>query len=408
MSVFRCRSLASRGSAGFTLVELLVVMAIIAILISLLMPAVQMAREAARRSKCSNQLRQVAVALLNYESSNKTFPPGGLSTAAGGYGHSWWVRILPYLEETETYNDFQQYGENTGWLGKNGNVDNRNLLYKQHFPFMECPSTTLDRWGLTTAEDEYAYIEMSSYTGISGAEGHPTTRDQKNPNGTASGRVSFGGVLIVGRGIAISDIRDGTSKTMVVSEQSSWCIDQNATRRDCRSDCGCGFTMGPANNDPYERHYNLSCMLHPIGTTNYEALGIPGNCGPNRPLLSQHGGGVNAVYADGSVQYLDKKHGNPCALQPRKSRRWQSGCGKRMSMPARGAQRSAAPRKTANRAGSGLRADSSAPWPPWRFWDPRRAVAARSTARSRARSASRGNRFAREWWSSPIWNGEPI
>ena len=304
----RLRNRAGRGGpafAGFTLVELLVVMAIISILIALLLPAVQMAREAARRSRCSNHLRQVGLALLNYESTHKTLPPGGLSTAAGWYGHSWWVRMLPYIEEQEIYDDFDQRGDNTGWLGNGGNVYNRDLLRKQHFPFMICPSSpSLDRWALTTAEDGYASIESPTYTGISGAFGHPTTRDQKNPGGTSNGLISFGGVLIVGRSVSISDIRDGTSKTMMVSEQSDWCIDVNGAKQDCRSDCASGFPMGPATKDPYERHYNLTAVLHPIGTKSYEAVGVAGNCGPNRPLQSPHGAGVNALLADGSVQFL--------------------------------------------------------------------------------------------------------
>ncbi len=88
------------GRKGFTLVELLVVIAIIGILVGLLLPAVQAAREAARRMQCSNNLKQLALGMLNYESTYKKFPqgvrPGGWN---GGWGTSFYVRILPYIDK---------------------------------------------------------------------------------------------------------------------------------------------------------------------------------------------------------------------------------------------------------------------------------------------------------------------
>ena len=87
-----------RTSRGFTLVELLVVITIIGILIALLLPAVQAAREAARRAKCSNNLKQIGLALLNYESAHGTFPAGGSHSPSGWYGFSWMIQIFPYCE----------------------------------------------------------------------------------------------------------------------------------------------------------------------------------------------------------------------------------------------------------------------------------------------------------------------
>src|SRR5664280_2834655 len=102
--------------AAFTLVELLVVITIIGILISLLLPAVQAAREAARRLQCQNNLKQIGLALLSYESSNDMFPPGGLAGSGSTNGYSWWVRILPYVEQG---NIFSQLNWQTGWLPSN-------------------------------------------------------------------------------------------------------------------------------------------------------------------------------------------------------------------------------------------------------------------------------------------------
>jgi len=292
------------GRAAFTLVELLVVITIIAILIALLLPAVQKAREAARRTQCANNLKQIGLAIHNYESAIKTLPPGGLYTTAGWYGHSWLVRILPYVEEVTIYEDFDQKSDTTGWVGRGGNAYNREVLHRQHFAFMVCPSTNLERYALTTAADEYAWVESPNYVGISGAIGHVTTRD-KGPVAGAYGKVSWGGSFVVQKAITLADMRDGTTKTMMVSEQSGWCVDSKGMRQDCRSDCGSGFAMGPASieKDSFERQYNLTCVIHPIGLTGYDALGVPGNCGPNRPLQSNHSGGVNGLLGDGSVSF---------------------------------------------------------------------------------------------------------
>jgi len=118
----RIRLRSSHLARAFTLVELLVVIAIIAILIALLLPAVQAAREAARRTQCMNNLKQVGVALHNYESAIGTFPSGGLGRdnsgfARGGFGHSWWVRIMPYIEQENIYEEFDQDSRGYG-LGR--------------------------------------------------------------------------------------------------------------------------------------------------------------------------------------------------------------------------------------------------------------------------------------------------
>src|SRR4029079_15185041 len=97
--------MSDRKSHGFTLVELLVVIAIIGLLVALLLPAIQAAREAARRSQCKNNLKQIGLALHNYERARGTFPPGFISHATAtndpglGPGWGWAAHILPYLEE---------------------------------------------------------------------------------------------------------------------------------------------------------------------------------------------------------------------------------------------------------------------------------------------------------------------
>ena len=100
---------------GFTLIELLVVIAIIAILVALLLPAVQQAREAARRSQCKNNLKQLGVALHNYHEVFSTFPNGVVASAVNGWGTSWWARILPYTDQPGLYEQLTFDGAHPGW-----------------------------------------------------------------------------------------------------------------------------------------------------------------------------------------------------------------------------------------------------------------------------------------------------
>lgn len=301
----RAAPIKAASRCGFTLVELLVVIAIIGILVSLLLPAVQAAREAARRISCTNNLKQVGLGLLNYESGNKVFPPGGLVTGGGGYGHSWWIRILPSLESSTVYEKFDQKSNYTGWVGGDsygGNVANRNLLRNVEFEYMFCPSSPLPRQVLTVAEHNQGNIMSPCYVGISGAHDHPSTTN-KNPVQGVDGKLSLGGVLIPGRAIAVKDITDGTTNTLVVAEQSDWCRDAAGTRADCRSDCGHGFCMGPGN-DGWQRAFNMTTIVHRLGEKSWNALGVPGNCGPNRAIQSAHSGGALGVLCDGSVRFL--------------------------------------------------------------------------------------------------------
>src|SRR5215831_17732652 len=98
-----------RPHRGFTLIELLVVIAIIAVLIALLLPAVQSAREAARRAQCVNNLKQIGLAMHNYESANSSLPPG----IKGSVWGTWLVYVLPFMEQSSMFNAWNYYGNNS-------------------------------------------------------------------------------------------------------------------------------------------------------------------------------------------------------------------------------------------------------------------------------------------------------
>ena len=305
-------------TTGFTLVELLVVITIIGILIALLLPAVQAAREAARNMQCQNNLKQVGLALLNYESSAMSLPYGGCGNKVSSialFGASWWVRIMPFLESTVA--DQYEYWRG-GYIGADGwNPTIGALLNKTAFGFMHCPSSTLPRWVFPT----HTFGESPTYTGISGSADGRNTSSGRNVysekyvpiyGGTCgNGYVSQGGVLIVDRAVSMSEITDGTSNTIAVGEQSDWLSPVNATvgfacdGGDCRADQGHGFTMGPAKFTSGDyRSFNLTCIYHPINTKSSTGIGI-GSCGGvNTPIQSAHPNGANVVMADGSVHPL--------------------------------------------------------------------------------------------------------
>jgi prepilin-type N-terminal cleavage/methylation domain-containing protein len=304
---------------GFTLIELLVVIAIIAILIGLLLPAVQKVREAAARMNCSNNLKQLGLALHNFHDVNERFPPGAArdqtpfgiaGTAGGGWGSSWKVYILPYIEQDNIYKGwvFDGTGNGSGYQHAGNMALVHNITIKPY----RCPSSAVPEF-YATSNNNGSIQMFSSYMGISGAAGAAPYIDYySGGHGYASGH----GILFANSKVTITSITDGTSNTMVVGEQSDHLRDANraaipGSYGAITSQGPHGWTMGAGQvnvGKAYtERVFNCTTIRYQInqfGMTNTGATGH--NMGNNIPLSSNHAAGAMGLLADGSVKFLSE------------------------------------------------------------------------------------------------------
>lgn len=307
--------------SAFTLVELLVVIAIIGVLVALLLPAVQAAREAARRMQCQNNVKQLGLSLHNHHDTYGRFPPGGAkdqspfgtSTSTGDeWGSSWMVYILPYIEQGNLYSQWQFYG-NSGHSNANNRTARQNII----LPGFICPSSPLPK---TAAS--HAQTTAANYVAIAGAApglipNYTESRTQSTPYGIVSG----GGVLYPNSQTTFGSMTDGSSNTMVISEQSDFMTKQDMTKGDWRGSQPWGWCIGvkqggePPNyfTGSDNRSFNMTTIRYNVnkktgwanGNGDCGGAGVCLDYGQNTPINSAHTGGVQILLGDGSVRFIN-------------------------------------------------------------------------------------------------------
>jgi prepilin-type N-terminal cleavage/methylation domain-containing protein/prepilin-type processing-associated H-X9-DG protein len=279
--------------AGFTLIELLVVIAIIAVLIALLLPAVQAAREAARRGQCSNNLRQLALAALNYESTHQTLPPAGFTRPSTWPGSTWnfgpFVSMLPFLEQPAVFN-----AVNFDWnvfAGANVTIAGIGLsvLWCPSDPSVSVlsPANLANYPGAPPGDWKQA---RSSYAGIVGAWSLRLNVD--NPT-FALRKANLTGVIYAHSSTRLAEITDGTSNTLLFGEHLHGLFDPPGQLQYHAWNSGFWTDTVMAGYYPVNGSRKLLSLDDP-GDRDYLAMN----------LASNHPGGVDVALCDGSVRFL--------------------------------------------------------------------------------------------------------
>jgi prepilin-type N-terminal cleavage/methylation domain-containing protein/prepilin-type processing-associated H-X9-DG protein len=283
-------------SRGFTLIELLVVIAIIAILIALLLPAVQQAREAARRTQCKNNLHQIGIALHNYHDTFRIFPPGEVMSSkwsqVDGTQWGWAVMLLPHLDQAPMYNQLQP-----GTLSLRDAMLDPVRLNSLQLPLeaMLCPSDPsqqLNNDRRLMAGQTLVPLSTANYVAAHGVCAWNIFSTRKK------------GVFAHNYGARIRDLTDGTSNTIMAGERATNIQVQTTTVKAAAALWAGNNTLLDIEFSPVLPSQLSDCVMAlgyaPINTATGPLAG------PMHQYSSQHEGGAHFLFGDGSVQFLSE------------------------------------------------------------------------------------------------------
>jgi prepilin-type N-terminal cleavage/methylation domain-containing protein/prepilin-type processing-associated H-X9-DG protein len=301
-----------RRRTAFTLIELLVVIAIIAVLIGLLLPAIQKVREAASRMKCAANLKQIALAAHNYEGTLGRFPPGLAYPGTDGRITSLFIELLPYLEQQPLYNRWD-------FANPSANLGGPTLPAATVLNVLICPSGGIDQNPVTFGSSSAA---ISSYAGNGGTKAFPPTQAKADGIFFATGPTAGGRAAV-----RMNDITDGTSNTLFFGER------QNG---DSNMDSYLKAPVQPAPDPPTQSMTAYTAWSAPVNPSAVACVSLGAESGlnygfpqyyvppVNQPVPppvpwdsikttwwyrveaygSRHASGVNVALCDGSVRSL--------------------------------------------------------------------------------------------------------
>lgn len=284
----------TRRRRGFTLIELLVVIAIIGVLVALLLPAVQQAREAARKSQCVQNLHQIGVALHEYHEKHLQFPPGyidqdgdGIANNNSGPNWAWSAMLLPELDEKNKH-DILNVGERTLVVNSDGTFPDALQVLQSQLSVFRCPSDTgdlLNTAGGRNISATNVQIATSNYVGVN------SSRNLRTREGISGDTAN--GMFFWNSNVAFRDVLDGETWTFMVGER----VWEFGNGQRCNA-----ATIYNADRDNETNNAGIADVLG----CGRRVLNDSSSNQCRRTFSSVHPGGANFLMCDGSVQFVNE------------------------------------------------------------------------------------------------------